>query len=97
MVGLDCVVDPTVLAPELRCVCLPPPVVTPFPEVEAARRTLGSTFWTGRSGLPLPEETSVCDEDPEALTGRREVLSVVPPPMLRYFDVLLDVSDGWDK
>ena len=56
-------------------------------------RNLGSESCTGRSIDVPPEETSACNEYPEALTGIIEVLKVESPPILICVEVLLDVSD----
>lgn len=58
---------------------------------------LGPDFWASPSADPPREGLSASDEDKEALTGTTEVLNVESPPMLRYLEILLDVSDDRDE
>ena len=57
---------------------------------------LGSESCTGGSTDTPPEETSACNEYPEALTGMIEVLNVESPPILICVEALLDVFDTRD-
>ena len=81
------------LAPGLADACLSSPALDKDLGLKAARRNLGSESCTGRSIDVPPEETSACNENPEALTGIIEVLKVESPPILICVGVLLDISD----
>lgn len=78
-------------------VCLSSPAVNNDPDVEVARRILGSVSWIGRSDDLSTEETSACDKGSEALAGTIEVLNVELPPTLRWVENLLDLLDTGDK
>ena len=79
------------LAPGLADACLSTPAVDEDLGLKASRRKLGSESCTGRSNDTPLGETSACDEDPTALTGIIEVLSVESPPILICVEILLDV------